>query len=205
MTLSMHIRRAPARLALAGLLIAASATLAAAQTHVRGEVTAIDGDTASVETTDGERVDVTLAPDFGLMVFTGIDVEDLSPGDYLSIPSVTAADGAKQALAVNVFPATMKGTGEGVTDWDLGADSLMTNATLGTLAASGADHSIVVSYGGQEETISVPETTPITRFGPEPGRTLAVGDNVVFFGEVADGKYSAGRAAVAADGALPPI
>lgn len=198
-------RSGAARLALAALLLMGSTSFAAAQERVRGQVTAIDGDIATVQTTAGDSVEVAMAPDFAMMVYTPISIDDVKPGDYLSIPSITSADGAKQALSINVFPAELKGVGEGEHAWDLGEDSKMTNATVGTVASVGADHTIAVTYGGVEETVLVPEATPITSFGPDPDRTLAVGDNAVFFGAETDGKFSAARAGVTADGLIPPV
>jgi hypothetical protein len=47
----------------------------------------------------------------------------------------------------------------------------MTNAAFATMQAQGADHTdhtIVVTYKGEQETVSVPEGTPIMAFGPAP-------------------------------------
>ncbi len=194
-----------ARLVLAGLALGAGTGLAAAATHVRGEVTAIDGDTATVQTTDGDTVEVTLKPDFGMIVYHSISLDDLKPDDWLSIPSIKAADGTKKAVAIGVFPAEMHGVGEGVSDWDLGPDSAMTNASFGAMQSQGADHTIVVTWKGTQETIEVPEGTPITAFAPDPDRTLAVGDKAIFFATETDGKMVAGRAGVMEDGSAPPM
>ena len=192
-------------LILAGLVLAAGTSLAAAATHVRGRVTAISGDVATVSTTAGETVELTLKPDFGIAVYRRIAIEDLKPDDYLSIPSVKAPDGGKQAVAISVFPPALHGVGEGESPWDLGPDSRMTNAAFATLASQGANHSIVVSYKGTRETVEVPEGTPILSFAPAPDRKLAVGDNAVFFATETDGKLVSGRAGVMADGSPPPI
>jgi hypothetical protein len=74
-----------------------------------------------------------------------ITIDELKPDDYLSIPSITAPDGSKQAVAISVFPAVLHGVGEGESPWDLGEGSLMTNAAFATMQAQGADHTIVVS------------------------------------------------------------
>ena len=135
----------------------------------------------------------------------GPDLDDLKPDDYLSIPSITAPDGSKQAVAISVFPAALRGVGEGESSWDLGEGSLMTNAAFATMQAQGADHTIVVTYKGEQETVSVPEGTPIMAFGPAPDRKLAVGEAVIFFAIEVDGKLTSGRAGVMEDGSLPPI
>jgi ABC-type Fe3+-hydroxamate transport system substrate-binding protein len=198
-------RRRVAPALFAGLVLGASAGVAAAASHVRGEITAISGDTVTVKTAMGETVDVTTQPDFAVILYQKIRFEDLKPDDYLSIPSVQGADGVKQALAVNVFPPEMKGVREGESPWDMGPDSLMTNATLGTMQAMGPAHTIVVSYKGEQETIAVPEGTPISRFAPAPDHALTVGENVTFFGEEADGKFVTTRGGVTEDGSAPPI
>jgi hypothetical protein len=194
-----------ATLLISGIILAASTTVAAAVPHVRGEVIAITGDVATVKTTSGQTVEVTMKPDFGMSVYRKIAIEDLKPDDYLSIPSITAADGTKQAVAISVFPAAMHGVGEGESPWDLGEGSKMTNAAFATMESQGADHSIVVSYAGTQETVSVPEGTPIMAFGPAPDRKLAVGDHVIFFATDVDGKLTSGRAGIMEDGSLPPV
>jgi hypothetical protein len=87
------IRGHVARLLLGGIVLALWSGFAAA--HVRGEVTAINGDVATVKTVSGETVEVTMRPDFGVSVYRRITIDDLKPDDYLSIPSITAPDGSK--------------------------------------------------------------------------------------------------------------
>ena len=190
---------------LAATLLGAGATLATAAPHIRGEVTAIAGDVATVQPAAGPPVEITLEPDFGLVVYHRIALQDLKPDDYLSIPSVKAADGGKQAVAISVFPPALNGVGEGESGWDLGPDSLMTNAAFATMAAQGADHSITVTYNGKQEVVEVPEGTPIMAFAPDPDRKLAVGDKAIFSATETDGKLVAGRAGVMEDGSAPPM
>jgi hypothetical protein len=199
------IRGHAARLLLAGVLLGVWTGCAAAVPHVRGEVTAIKGDVATVKTVSGETVEVTMRSDFAMAVYRRITIDDLKPDDYLSIPSIPAPDGSKQAVAISVFPAELHGVGEGESPWDLGEGSRMTNATFATLQAQGANHTVVVTYKGERETVSVPEGTPILAFGPAPDRKLAVGDTVIFFAKEVDGKLTSGRAGVMEDGSLPPI
>ena len=195
--------RYAAALLFAALLL--DSTSAAAASHIRGQVTMLTGDVATVATTDGATVELTLEPDFGLVVYRPIALEDLQPDDYLSIPSTKAPDGRKQAITIGVFPPALHGVGEGESPWDRGPDSRMTNAAFATLAAQGPDHTIVVRYKGTEETIEVPENTPILAFAPDPGRKLAVGDKAFFFATETDGKLTARRAGVMADGSMPPM
>lgn len=190
---------------LAGLFLAASIGLASASSHVRGQVVAVSGDAVTVETTAGETVHLALKPDFAVAVYHRIALGDLKPDDYLSIPSIKAADGGKQAVAISVFPAALRGVGEGESPWDLGPDSRMTNAAFATLASQGSDHTILVRYKGRQETIEVPAGTPILAFDRAPDRKLAVGDRAVFFATETDGKLATSRAGLMQDGSQPPF
>ena len=52
---------------------------------------------------------------------------------------------------MHVFPASMRGSGEGHRPWDLGGNSSMTNGTVGSLVVSDG-HTITVKYkdGGKK-------------------------------------------------------
>jgi len=88
------IRGHAATLLLAVLLLGLWTGFAAA--HVRGEVTAINGDVATVKSVSGETVEVTMREDFGMSVYRRITIDDLQPDDYLSIPSITAPTAASR-------------------------------------------------------------------------------------------------------------
>ena len=92
--LHARLRHCAAGLAFAALLL--DATLAAAASHIRGQVTAIAGDVATVRTTSGETVDVTLKPDFALIVYRRIALADLE-ARRLSLDPL--AEGARRAQA----------------------------------------------------------------------------------------------------------
>jgi hypothetical protein len=201
--LHASLRRRAAALFAAALLLDAGAAFAAA--NVRGQVTELSGDRATVTTTTGDSVEIALKPDFGLVLYRPIALADLKPDDYLSIPSTKAPDGRKRAIAIGVFPPALHGVGEGESPWDRGPDSRMTNAAFATMAAQGADHTIVVSYKGTQETIEVPEGTPIMTFAPDPGHKLAVGEHAFVVVTDVGGKLVSGRAGVMADGSLPPM
>lgn len=195
------LRTVFAALLLGGL---ASAPAGAAE-HVRGQVTAIAGDTATVATPDGRSVAIALKPGFTLIVYRPIALADLKPGDWLSIPSVTAPDGRKQALSIGVFPAALHGVGEGESGWDRGPGSAMTNAAFASMAAQGPDHTILVSWKGRQETVEVPASAPILALEPTPDRRLAVGDRAIFFATEDGDTLAAARAGVMADGSAPPM
>src|SRR5438552_146240 len=54
-------------------------------------------------------------------------VDDIKTGDFVGIASVPTAEGGDGALEVVIFPAALKGRGEGSRPWDLKPNSTMTN------------------------------------------------------------------------------
>ncbi|SPJ24791.1 hypothetical protein [Palleronia abyssalis] len=186
-------------------LFLATPALAQETVHLRGEILSIEDSTISIETTGAQTYDVEMAENFMVMVYRQIAPEDVGPGDFLSIPS-RQEDGEKVAISINVFPETMRGTGEGERAWDLTEDSLMTNATVGEVESASDGRVLNVEYDGTEERVIVPEGTPITSFGPDPDRQLQAGDQAILFVQQAeDGTPTANLAGVSADGSLPPV
>lgn len=172
----------------------------------RGTVEAIDGSVISLTGTDGTTTQITMSEDYFVFVYRPITAAELQPGDFLSIPSITGSDGSKVALSINVFPEAFRGVNEGVNPWDIEDGSLMTNATIGTVDAAADGNILTVTYLGESEEIVVPEASPITRFAPEPGRKLEVGDKAIVLGtQGPDGTAEAGVAGVNADGTMPVI
>ena len=191
--------------ALAALAIALPGLASAETVRLRGTVDTVEGDTVTMTTLSGETVTFDMAPDYALMVYTAITPADLKEGDFLSIPSIPGADGSKVALSINVFPEEMRGTGEGERPWDMTDDSLMTNATIGTITAAPDGNVLAVTYEGVEEPIVVPAEAPITRFAPDPERRLVPGDKAIVFTEVEGDTATGTFAGVSADGTLPPV
>ena len=192
-------------LALAAAL--ALPTLATAQqsTHLRGTVSAVDGNEVTMETPDGQTVSIAMVPDYMLIVYDRIAVSDLKPGDFLSIPALPGQDGAVTALSINVFPEAMRGLGEGRSDWDSSAGSTMVNATIGTVTSSSGGNDLKVSYKGTDQDVMVPDGTPITRIVPTPTRRLEAGDKA-FVAVRGDGAAAQGAfAGIMADGTMPAM
>lgn len=194
-----------ASFALAVLL--AVPTLATAQQNIqlRGTVTAVDGDAVTVETASGETATVTMAADYLLIVYEPIAVTDLEPGDFLSIPALPGADGSTVALSINVFPEEMRGAGEGRSSWDAGEGSTMVNATIGTVTGSTGGNDLTVTYQSEEQVVTVPDGTPITRMVPTPSRRLAPGDQAIVALRGTGDAMRGAFAGVMADGSLPRL
>src|SRR5258706_11132694 len=80
--------------------------------------------------------------------------------------SMKAPDGNLVAREVLVFPEAMRGTGEGHYPWDLQPESMMTNATVATLADNPKGREMSLTYKGESNKVVVPAGVPIVTFEP---------------------------------------
>ena len=92
---------------------------AADAVRIRGTVTAFAGSTLTVKTREGATDAIALAEGWKISGVAKADARDIKQGDFLGIASVSKADGGSGALEVVIFPAALKGAGEGDRPWDL--------------------------------------------------------------------------------------
>jgi endonuclease YncB( thermonuclease family) len=193
-------------IALVALISAAAAVAQTTPTRLRGTITAIDGKTVTIATREGNPVDVRLADNWAVALVAPVTVADIREGSFVGIASV-GTDADRTALEVLVFPDAMKGAGEGHYPWDLQPESMMTNATVSTVASAADGQTLRLDYkGGGTQTIKVKPGTPIVTFLPGDRSDARVGAKVfVGAAKAADGTYSAGRLNVGKDGLTPPM
>ena len=110
------------------------------------------------------------------------------------------------ALEVLVFPEAMRGAGEGHYPWDLKPQSMMTNATVATVAQASDGQTLKLDYKGGTQTIHVKPGTPVVTFAPGQQSDARPGAKV-FIGamKAADGTLTASRLNVGKDGMMPPM
>jgi hypothetical protein len=194
---------------IAGMLLAlsvSSATYAADQVRVRGTVESLEGKTLSVKTREGSDATIVLKDDFKVSSVAKASIDDIKPGDFVGIASLPKADGGDGALEVLIFPAAMKGTGEGSYAWDLKPNSSMTNATVADSVKSIDGHTVTLTYQGKEKKITIPQGTPIVTFAPAVVADIKAGATVFVPSEkAADGSMSSGRVVVGTNGVVPPM
>src|SRR5919198_2955379 len=106
------------------------------RTRIRGTVEKLDGQTLIVKSRDGQQLTIALAPDFTVQGVAKRSLTDIKAGDYVASTSVKGTDGKLHAVEIHIFPEAMRGTAEGQFAWDLVPDSLMTNATVGSIVAA---------------------------------------------------------------------
>jgi len=208
----MHLKRVCT--AFAAVLACLSCTLAAIspasaenqRIRVRGTVVKLGDKTLTVNTREGDTVDVALVDGWIVAGMVKASVADIKPGDFVGIASVPKQGGGDGALEVLIFPPALKGTGEGSYGWDLKPGSSMTNATVAEAVKAADGRNITVTYKGGEKTITIPEGTPIVTFGPAATTDLQPGKVIFISGEKSpDGVISTRRVTVETNGVLPPM
>ena len=194
---------------LAGMLIAATigfSAHAADQVRIRGTVEKLDGSTLSVKTREGTDASIMLKDGWKISSVAKASVNDIRQGDFVGIASLPTEDGGNGALEVLIFPAAMKGTGEGSYAWDLKPNSSMTNATVANAVKSVDGHTLTVTYKGGEKKIAIPDGTPVVTFAPAEVADLKNGATVFIPSEkAADGSISSSRVVVGTNGVVPPM
>ena len=188
-------------------MAAISPAQAAENVRVRGTIASLDGSTLTVKTREGPTSAVALKPGWKVTGVAKASAEDIKPGDFVGIASLPMAAGGDGAVEVLIFPAAMKGTGEGSYPWDLKPKSTMTNATV-TNAVKGVDgRTLTLSYsGGQEKKIAIPEGAPIVTFAPATEADLKPGATVFVPAQRGeDGALATGFVVVGTNGVVPPM
>ncbi len=182
---------------------------APAPMRVRGTIAKIDGDTITVKPRSGADVVVMLTGDIKVVGVKKGQLTDIEKGSFIGSATIPQPDGTQKALEVTVFPPSMKGAGEGSYGWDLGANSTMTNGTVGDLVVS-SGRVMTVHYNGNgagEKKIFVPEDVPIVILNPDASKALlTVGAHIIVVPtKAADGMLSANRVSVGENGIVPPM
>lgn len=190
----------------AALIGIASTAAAQTPTRIRGTVEKLDGQTLTVKTREGPLAEISLADNFAVNAVVKIDLASIAPNSYIGTATTAQADGSSRALEVLVFPEAARGTAEGKFPWDLTPDSVMINATVGTVAAAPQGRELMVSHNGETSRVVVPTDVPIVTFQPADRTLLGTGTPVfIFASKAADGKLTAARVTAGKDGVAPPM
>lgn len=202
----LAIRFVGGMLAAAVLGLSFTASAQTTPVRLRGAITAIDDKTVTIAVRDGTTANVRLADNWSASLVTPLTLADVKQGSFVGIAS-TGTDADRTALEVLVFPEAMRGTGEGHYAWDLQPNSMMTNATVATVASASDGQTLKLDYkGGGTQTIKVKPGTPIVTFQPGQRSDARVGAKVfVIAQKAADGTMTAARMAVGKDGLTPPM
>ncbi|TXH84749.1 MAG: hypothetical protein E6Q77_02030 [Rhizobium sp.] len=204
----MHRKRliASALTLTVAMLVASQSADAAERVKVRGTVESLDGDTLKVKSRDGKDVTVALKSGWNVGGVVQAAVTDIKPGDFVGIASQPTDSGINGAIEVVIFPASMKGTGEGDRPWDSAPNGSMTNATVANAVTSVNGPTLTLTYKGGERKINIPKGTPVVTLTSATKADLKPGAGVFITGERnSDSTVSADRVAVGLNGTMPPM
>ena len=95
------------------IAVTGGAAAAADNVRVRGTVSAFDGSTLTVKTREGQSDAIKLTAGWKVSGVAKASLGDIKVGDFVGVASAPTADGSEGALEVVIFPAALKGTGEG--------------------------------------------------------------------------------------------
>jgi hypothetical protein len=179
---------------------------AADKVRVRGTIESLDGDTLKVKDHNGKDIMVMLKSGYMVSGVVKASAADIKPGDFVGIANEPTSSGVNGAIEVVVFPAAMKGTGEGDRPWDSKPNSSMTNATVANAVKSVNGPTLTLTFQGKEKKINIPDGTPVVTFASATKDDLKSGAGVFINGDNAgDGMVSTDRVAVGLNGVVPPM
>jgi len=195
-------------LALMGLIVVPALAQSPPQgtpTRVRGTIDKLDGKTLTVKTKDGSTATVTLADNVLVFGMAKITLADIKPGDAVASTGVKGSDGKLHAIEVRVLPKPFTDGGRQF-PWDLAPDSVMTNATVGTITKTPDGAVFHVTFKDGETDYSIGPDTIILSQTPADTSLLTPGKAVVLFAlKHDDGSLSARALAAEKDGVKPPM
>ena len=180
---------------------------APAPVRVRGTVEKLDGQNLTVKSRDGQSLAIALAPNNNVSYLTKKSAGDIKTGDFVASTGIKGTDGKLHAIEVRIFPENLRGVGEGQYPWDLKSDSIMTNATVGTITKSPQGNVVKVSYKGSESEFTIDPDTPVYGTATDGDTSLLKPGVAVFViaQKQDDGKMTSSRLYTEKDGIKPSM
>jgi hypothetical protein len=183
--------------------------------RVRGPLESVESNKLTVNTREGEVLDLTLNDASRVMVVRPASLDDIKQGDYVGLTSVDSG-GKRVAISVHIFADELRGTAEGHGPWDLVKDpNTMTNATVAEIEEVGDQREFEVSYkqgeGEQKtegsQTIYVPDDLSVVKMEKASDRSVLKPGKRAFLvvRDDADGSRTVLAVVVGEEGATPPM
>lgn len=188
---------------LLGLTVAAQAQ--SPTTRIRGEVEKAEGDTLMVKTVDGASAKVALASGYSVGGVVKATAADIKKGGFVGVGARPQPDGSLLAVQVFIFPEAMRGTGEGHRPWSVLPESTMTNATVAETVSRVDGSTIMLTYPGGEQKVTITPEANIIMAVPAQAGELVPGAQIAMTAmRQPDGSFSASRVTIAKPGAQLP-
>jgi hypothetical protein len=162
--------------------LVAAAVAASEPVRVRGEIQSVQGNTLNVRSYSGKPIELMLNSQTKYQAVVPAQLSDIKKGDFVGI-GATGPENDLKALEVHIFPASMRGTGEGENPWSVpvavaNADRQTTGAMPGAPAVNGTMTNGTVAGGSPEAAPPIAGTmtngTVATSGGNVGGQKLAI-------------------------------
>jgi hypothetical protein len=174
-------------------------------TRIRGEVEKTEGDTLMVKIVDGASAKVALASGYSVGGVVKATVADIKKGGFVGVGARPQPDGSLLAVQVFIFPEAMRGTGEGHRPWSVLPESTMTNATVAETVSRVDGSTIMLTYPGGEQKVTItPEANIIMAVPAQVGELVPGAQIAMTAMRQPDGSFSASRVTIAKPGAQLP-
>ncbi len=161
-------------------------SLAAAQApqivRVRATIDSVSGSTLSVKSRDGAMMKIELAPNAPVNEVVKAALSDIKKDDYIAVTAMPQPDGTQKASTILIFPAAMRGVGEGSRPWDFTPGSTMTNATVADQVTGVSGQTINVTYKGGQQKVAVSPDTEIVKYKKASVADLKPGEKIFVAG-----------------------
>lgn len=200
--------------AVTGTGVMATPILAQDPYRVRGTLAAVALPGFTVETLDGESLELTLGEESEIYSVTPGAIDDIDEGQFVGITSIDAAGDRRIALEVHIFAEDLRGLGEGHYPWDLISEpNMMTNATIAEITGIEGGPLLTVTYADGEDdeknqgqqAIQVPSDIPIVRLAKSDAAILATGKDVFLFLQDDEAGNTTSLAVAVGEGIRPPM
>jgi hypothetical protein len=202
-----------------------SVGLAQSTQTLRGDIGAVEGKTLHLRSPAGRDTIVRLPDDARVSLRVPASLDAIKPGSFVGTAATPGPHGTLVASEVHIFPESMRGTGEGHRPMPSMPGSTMTNATVagvsgvpakgrGTMTnatvenvnTAGKARTLKLTYKGGEQTVLVPDKTPIVMVEAGDRASLTPGAHVIVYAKRdPDGALEAQRISVGKNGSVPPI
>jgi hypothetical protein len=172
--------------------------------RLRGTIESLSDTKMVLRERSGERIELAIAPNLQVTEMYPVTLADVRAGSFVGVGGIPQPDGSQRAIAVVVFPESMRGTGEGHRPFDFLPQSTMTNATVADVAAAPDGRRLQLTYKDGQKTIVVPPGTPIVSLRPGDRGLLVVGGAVSLTAAELNGQPTATRVSAGRNGFAPP-
>ncbi|HEV7260604.1 MAG TPA: hypothetical protein VGN82_22675 [Bosea sp. (in: a-proteobacteria)] len=185
--------------------LTAAAQAQSLTTRIRGEVEKAEGNALVVKTVDGASAQVALASGYAVGGVVKATAADIKKGSFVGVGARPQLDGSLLAVQVFIFSEAMRGTGEGHRPWSVLPESTMTNATVAETVSRVDGSTIMLTYPGGEQKVTItPEANIIMAVPAQAGELVAGVQVAMTATKQADGSFSASRVTIAKAGAQLP-